>query len=131
MPYGFVLLNSSSIDWSSSWSFCGRLCQYTTSTFLPIRSIESTISGDVGGLLTATGLDASAGFAASAGLAAGWAAAGAVVAAGWAAGAAGLAASAGFDSAGLTGAEVADGWVLWPHAVSSSPSVNNKAINRI
>src|SRR5262245_50678148 len=89
MPYGFDLLNSSSMPWSSSWSFWGRLCQYTTSTFLPVRSIESTISGVVGGLLTAAGLAASAGLAA---------AAGAVVAAGWAAGAAGF--SAGF-SAGL------------------------------
>src|SRR4051794_36339466 len=107
MPYGFVLLNSSSIDCSSSWSFCGRLCQYTTSMFLPVRSIESTISGVVGGLLTATGLAASAGLAAAASVGfAAAAGAGAVVAAGCAAGAAGLL-SAGFVSAGLAGAEVA------------------------
>src|SRR5438067_205079 len=116
MPYGFDLLKSSSIDCSSSWSFCGRLCQYTTSMFLPVRSIESTISGEVGGLVTATGLAA----AASVGLAA---AAGAVVAAGCAAGAAGFAASVGFAaSAGLAGAAVGAGAADCPHAVRNSPS---------
>src|SRR5687768_4126283 len=86
--------------------------------------MASTISGVVGGLLTATGFD-------SAGLAG---AAGAVVAAGWAAGAAGAvvaAGAAGFAaSAGLAGALVAAGWALGPQAAVSRPRISIMATRR-
>src|SRR4051794_3286876 len=87
---------------SRSWSCCGRLCQYVTSTFLPLRSMASTISGVVGGLATVPG-------AAAAGAVVGFAAgaAGAVVGCACA-GAAGAVVGLAAD-AGAAGAEVGAG----------------------
>src|SRR5690349_11418624 len=99
---------------SRSWSCCGRLCQYVTSTFLPCRSMASTICGVVGGLLTAVcawAAGALVGLAAVVGALVGWAAG-----VGWAA-VVGLAAAAGGVVGAAAGALVV---APEPHAETNS-----------